>query len=95
MKIPVHLSSMFSVLKNNKLLIAEASTLQNDESLFVPNYSGFFIRSEKTGNEARFALANIEHAGGCEILSWLFTPTVEALQKNPQLKGWSVRIFND
>ena len=58
---------------------------------------GFSMMSESSGKVATFSLLEAVSTGDAddEVTHWIFEPTHESVQENPQLKGVKVIVWND
>jgi hypothetical protein len=84
-------------------MVAEISTLEHIYNPVTGRLyddacdEGFIIVSKKTGEEATFYLKETLRSNDIddEINSWVFAPTIETLQRHPNLRGWFVEVLND
>jgi len=96
-----HSSNQFTYDKRKKLMVSEASDLDNrhlerlyDDACDV----GFAVRSEQTGNVVVFVMTSPFHTGegeDREIAGWHYVPTTESFRKHPECQGMEAKIFND
>lgn len=91
-KVNNHFSvEMFTVSKQNKLLIAEMSDLKLDGLPYV-----ITIRNPKTGNTVSFNLFKEVMNADNEFTHAIYTPMKgNGYEMNQKLKGWTVQILND
>jgi hypothetical protein len=90
-------SKLFDWSAKDKQFTVEASTLGKNAIGQVYDDAcdeGFTMVSARTGKTATFYLVSRERYQG-EVTGWTLKPTGETLRKQPQLKGVTVRVFND
>ena len=92
-----HSSNQFTYDASKKLLVSEASDLDNrhlellyDDACDV----GFAVRSEQTGNVVVFVMTSPFHNDD-ELAGWHYVPTSESFRKHPECQGMEAKIFND
>lgn len=56
---------------------------------------GLKIRSERSGVMATFVVARTECDSEGDLRYWLLLPSTETLRRQPQLRGWTVVVYND
>lgn len=90
-------SNVLTIIKEEKLLVIEDSTLTGHYCQAYPDAAdiGFRVMSNKTGKVAMFAMDGDKRNDEGEVQWWDAVPTQETLRSNPNLKGWKVRVFND
>ena len=55
---------------------------------------GLCLYSERTGQESRWYLDNVEDNND-DVVSYTLKPTSETLRKIPRLTGYRMKVFND
>ena len=84
-------ANVFTIIKDTKTMVAETSDL-----IGLVTCSEFPLRIR-----GKRSVVEFEYLGGeedfreQEILAHVFAPTMEEIRKNPDLYGWTIRIFND
>jgi hypothetical protein len=59
------------------------------------DYVGLALRNHKTGSVTRWYLADVVRNGDGAITEWQLYPTIETLENNPAVVGYTLRIIND
>ena len=90
-------SNAFTIIKEEKLLVIEDSSLTGHYCQAYPDACdvGFRVMSNKTGKIAMFAMDRTKRNDEGEVQWQDAVPTRETLRANHGLKGWTARVFND
>lgn len=81
-------SKDFTYVKESRTFVADASDVE------YKGYQFIALQSARTGKVADFELSETCKLKE-ELWCWVFLPTLETLQKSPELAGVTVKIFND
>lgn len=92
-------SKQFSYNRDGKALIAEISDFGPDfrfEQIYNDSCDeGLQMVSEKSGRVAKFAVNGVDKDHEGDLTAWNLIPTRETLRAIPELRGVSMKIFND
>ena len=92
-------SALFSWEPVERCFYTEVCRLAHiSESPFGPladNRHGFFMQSDRTGNEVCFRIGHVNWSADDEILSWVLFPSQEEIARDPTLKDVQCIIYND
>ncbi len=99
--VPLYDASNFLMHAETKTYSADISELTrgNRAPFTAPLYDdaideGFGVLVRDRPRPLRFFIQDVERKDG-DILWWTLQPTPETLQTSPNLKGWSIQVFND
>jgi hypothetical protein len=91
-------SKQFTYTHVNKILVSEASDMENrhlqqiyDDACDV----GFAVKSETTGNVVTYVMSEVLKNGEGEIEGWKYTPSYESIRKYPACADTKAIVFND
>ena len=99
MNIPKTVSTAkFDVSKESKSMIAEISELGGN--VFGQIYAdacdeGVHLFNNNTGRTTSWVVSGINRNNDNDLLYWKLVPTKTSLDRFPELKGWTLTIFND
>lgn len=96
-------SQMIGHNAKQKLLCVDASTLMlrpghNWEQLYDDACDvGMAMRNPRNGNVTRWYLCEGEtvNCPDGDVVCWVLKPTSETVYRNPMLKGYTLKIYND
>lgn len=77
---------------------AEDSSLPEGRTSRIYNDAcdeGFIMKSEKTGDEVIFFLANTLRDREGDVTHWLYKPSAQDIQRNARLSNVTVTVWND
>jgi len=94
--------SRFEIIPKAKMIVADISELSlgNTVPVFRPVYSdacdlGFQLMNDNTGNTTMWVVSQEVRDEDGDLTAWKLVPMSKELVRFPEIKGWSITIYND